>query len=409
MRNPELLAPAGNWEKLEVAIRYGADAVYLAGEHFNLRQLGANFSLAQMQQAICMAHGAGVKVYVACNSFARTHELQAIERFLIELGRMRVDGVIIADPGVIMAARQLIPDIPIHLSTQANTTNAHSARFWASAGVKRINAARELSLPEIRQLADARAVEVEAFVHGAMCMAYSGRCLLSHFLTGRDSNRGHCSHPCRWRYQVVEQKRPGQYLPISQDNRGAHIFYSRDLCMIEHIRELMDAGVCALKIEGRMKGIHYLALTIKAYRAAIDAACDDLPPPPHAIELTESLNSRGYTTGFYFGLPADNAINPSPTHQISRRFLGKIIDTRPDSSQVLLQVRNPFACHDTVQVISPGNHPAATDRIVAIAHMDGRRVEQAHPGMEMRVELAHRRHQKLDLICQPCGDTLSEK
>jgi len=267
----ELLAPAGNFEKLEIAIHFGADAVYLAGKDFSLRNFSGNFTMDEMNEAIAFAHKNKVKVYVACNIFPRNHEQKAITDFLVSLGDMHPDAVIISDPGIIAVAKERIPHIPIHLSTQANTTNYQAARFWETQDVKRVNVARELTLPEIQSIAEQTTLEVEAFVHGAMCMAYSGRCLMSSFMAQRDSNRGMCCHPCRFQYAVVEAKRPGQYYELSEDTRGTYIFNSRDLCMIEHIPDMVASGISSLKIEGRMKGINYLASVVKIYREALDA------------------------------------------------------------------------------------------------------------------------------------------
>jgi len=267
----ELLAPAGNFEKLEIAIHYGADAVYLAGKTFSLRSFSENFTFDKLQQAVKFAQRQGVKAYVTCNIYPRNHEQKALAEYLNILGDIGPDAVIVTDPGALMMASKIIPHISLHLSTQANTTNYQSALFWQRLGIKRINVARELSLTEINEMAQRCDLEVEAFVHGAMCISYSGRCLLSNFMVNRDSNHGECAHPCRWKYAVVEEHRPGQYLPIEEDHRGSYIFNSKDLCMIEHIPEMVESGVASLKIEGRMKGIHYLASTVKTYREAIDA------------------------------------------------------------------------------------------------------------------------------------------
>ncbi|MGD8445919.1 MAG: peptidase U32 family protein, partial [Desulfobacterales bacterium] len=266
----ELLAPAGNFEKLEIAIHYGADAVYLGGKDFSLRNFSGNFSLEEIKQAVTYAHDRAVKVYAAVNVYARNDQHQQIAAYLRKLGAISLDGVIVADPGVFMTARELMPHIPLHLSTQANSTNYKTVAFWERLGIQRINLARELTLAEIKAIAEKAQIEIEAFVHGAMCIAYSGRCLLSSFMANRHSNRGMCTHPCRWKYALVEETRPGQYMPVAEDDRGTYIFNSKDLCMIEHIPAMIDAGVAALKIEGRMKGINYLASVLKVYREAID-------------------------------------------------------------------------------------------------------------------------------------------
>ncbi|MBW2620417.1 MAG: U32 family peptidase, partial [Deltaproteobacteria bacterium] len=267
----ELLAPAGNFEKLKIAIHYGANAVYLAGKEFSLRNFSENFTVDELQQAVNFARGQAVKIYVACNIYPRNNDQKAIAEYLNILEEIGPDALIVADPGIFSLASKIIPQLPIHLSTQANTTNYKSALFWQQLGVKRINVARELSLNEIREIVKNCAVEIEAFIHGSMCISYSGRCLLSSFMSNRDSNQGLCSQPCRWKYSIVEELRPGQYMPIAEDDQGSYIFNSKDLCMIEHIPAIVESGIVSLKIEGRMRGINYLASTVKVYREAIDA------------------------------------------------------------------------------------------------------------------------------------------
>lgn len=305
-RRIELLAPAGSFEKLEIAIHYGADAVYLAGKDFSLRNFSGNFSAIDMTRAIQLAHANGVRVYVACNIYPRNSEIPAIADFLAGLKDIQPDAVIIADAGIFMQAREIIPNIPVHISTQANTTSFQSALFWKSLGAGRIISARELSLEEIREMSRQTGMEIEAFVHGAMCISYSGRCLLSSFMAKRDANRGMCTHPCRWNYAVVEETRPGQYMPIVEDERGTYLFNSRDLCMIDHLPAMIDAGITSLKIEGRMKGINYLASVVKVYREALDACLSDIKAyqvrDDWRYEL-DSISHRPYGTGFYLNDP----------------------------------------------------------------------------------------------------------
>src|SRR5210317_748326 len=302
----ELLAPAGNFEKLEIAIHYGADAVYLGGQDFSLRNFSGNFSLEEIWQAVAYAHDRGVKVYVTVNVYARNEEQPLIAEYLEKLGAIGADGLILADPGVILTARELIPHIPLHLSTQANTTNYKTVEFWQQLDIRRVNVARELTLAEIKSITEQSHIEIEAFVHGAMCIAYSGRCLLSSFMANRHSNRGMCAHPCRWKYALVEELRDGEYMPIAEDDRGTYIFNSKDLCMIEHIPAMIDSGVSALKIEGRMKGINYLATVVKVYREAIDQYYQDpmgyAVQPAWLVELTR-IDHRGFCSGFYFDDP----------------------------------------------------------------------------------------------------------
>ncbi len=314
---PELLAPAGNFEKLEIAIHYGADAVYLSGKDFSLRNFSQNFTHKELFDAVLFAHNHKVKVYLACNIFLRNHEQKDLKSFLTKIDKIAPDAVIISDPGIIMLAKEIIPDIDIHLSTQANTTNLQAAKFWHSLGVKRINLSRELSIDEIKEITAGSKIEIETFIHGAMCVSYSGRCLLSSFLSKRSSNSGLCSHPCRWKYSVVEELRPGKYHSLMEDNKGSYIFNSKDLCMIRHIPELINANISSLKIEGRMKGINYLAAVVKTYRNAIDKYIEDPDAykmdPDWFAELDQVFH-REYCTGFYFNKPDELLPNYNNIH-----------------------------------------------------------------------------------------------
>jgi len=353
----ELLAPAGNFEKLEIAIHYGADAVYLGGKDFSLRNFSGNFRLEEIKQAIVYAHDRGVRVYVTVNIFARNDEQPYIAAYLEKLGALEPDGVIVADPGVFLTAREFMPQIRLHLSTQANSTNYKTVEFWGQQGVSRVNLARELTLAEIKAIGEQAQIEIEAFVHGAMCIAYSGRCLLSSFMANRHSNRGMCAHPCRWKYALVEELRPGQYMPIAEDDRGTYIFNSKDLCMIEHIPAMIESGVSALKIEGRMKGINYLASVVKVYREAIDLYFQD--PKGYAVQpewLAElaRIDRRGYCSGFYF----DDPQQTSPDFDFNmgtetHRFIGKVL-TAHDDGHTLMEVRNQCRVGDPVEILSPG-------------------------------------------------------
>ncbi|UUM12952.1 U32 family peptidase [Proteiniclasticum sp. QWL-01] len=303
---PELLAPAGSLSKLKVAIDYGADAVYLGGNRLNLRAFADNFSDAEMQEGIEYAHSRGRKVYMTLNVFPHNEDLEGLEDYLRSVRDLGIDALIVSDPGIIMTCREVIPEMELHLSTQANNVNYRSAMFWHQNGVKRIVLARELTLEEIRDLI-ARTpdtLEIEAFVHGSMCMAYSGRCLLSSYMVGRDANRGECAQPCRYKYYLVEEKRLDQPMEILEDERGTYIMNSKDLCMIQHIPELMESGIVSFKIEGRMKSEYYVAAIVKAYRAAMDAYLADPANyryDPKWMELLEKVSHRKYHTGFYFG------------------------------------------------------------------------------------------------------------
>lgn len=390
--NLELLAPAGNPEKLDIAIHYGADAVYLGGKGFSLRHNAGNFSLEEMELAVGFARERGVRVYVTCNIFPRTEELGRLRTYLEELGKIGPDGLIVADPGVFALARETVPEIPIHVSTQANVTHLEAARFWRGIGARRVNVARELSLTEIREIAEGCDVEVEAFVHGAMCMAYSGRCLLSSAMAGRDGNRGDCCQPCRSRYAIVDERRPGHYFPIREDDRGGYILSSRDLCMIGHIPEMAAAGIRAFKIEGRAKSIHYLATVVNVYRQALDAFQADpenysvLPEWRSELEL---VGQRGYTTGFYLGDPdalGPQDYPPEPKAEGTEpRFAGKVLGMTEDG-WVRVQVRNQIRVGNEIQVIRAGKLPKRT-RIEEIRDSKGLERTVGQPGEVLAVRI----------------------
>ncbi len=310
LQKPELLAPAGDLEKLKMAIIYGADAVYLGGEQFGLRKASKNFTIDEIKEGIDFAHNRGKKIYVTMNIVPHNKDLEGLEEYAMELYRLNVDGVIVSDPGVFSIINRTVPNLPIHLSTQASVTNYETIMFWYNLGVRRIVLARELSFKEIKEITDKvpKDLEIETFVHGAMCISYSGRCLLSNYMTGRDANMGDCAHPCRWKYNLVEEKRPGEYFPIFEDEKGTFIFNSKDLAMIEYIPELVNAGVKSFKIEGRVKSSYYVATVIRSYRRAIDEYFKD---PQNYIFREEWINEikkashRDFTTGFYFNKPTD--------------------------------------------------------------------------------------------------------
>ena len=395
----ELLAPAGDFEKLEIAVHFGADAVYLAGKRFSLRNFSGNFSDDDLFQAVDYAHTRNTKVYVACNAFIRNHQTAEVADFLLTIRQAKPDGIIIADPGVLHLARRHIPDIPIHLSTQANTTNAQAAMFWRNFNVTRINAARELPLNEIKSIRKSTDMEVEAFGHGAMCIAYSGRCLLSSYLAGRDGNQGMCAHPCRWRYAVVEETRPQQPMPIAEDETGAYIFSSKDLCMIDHIPDMVKAGICAFKIEGRMKGIHYLATVVNTYRKAIDAYYDNPDRYDVKAEWQKELaliNHRGYCTGFYFGDPGQTLPSYEKSHTFDRHlFVGKILAPADDRYH-LVEVRNKITSEDFVAVLSPSG-PVSEDRILEMKNQDNDPLTVSQPGQKVIIRFL-KAYQKNDII-----------
>jgi U32 family peptidase len=392
MDKVELLAPAGNFEKLEIALHYGADAVYLAGKDFSLRNFSGNFTLDEMKAAINLAHGQNAKVYVALNIYARPRDLTPISQYIQTLEGLRPDGLIVADPAVISMAQRLAPGIPIHLSTQANTTNPEAVRFWQDHGVRRINAARELCLEEIRLLSENTntPVEIEAFVHGAMCISYSGRCLLSNYMAGRPRNQGMCCQPCRFNYSVMEETRPGQHFPIVEDERGTYIFNAKDLCMLAHLPQMIDANIRALKIEGRMKGIHYVATAVKTYRQAIDAYYADpqhFCVAPHWMQELNKITSRGYGTGFYLEMPSRSSHNYAPPAPPTFALAAKVLSSA-GRHRAHVEVRNQIRRHDSLEIIKPGG-PAIADRITHLMDVEGRPIELAQPGSRVTVSLSN--------------------
>ena len=359
MKKPELLLPAGNLETLKTAVIYGADAVYIGGEAFSLRAKADNFDREAMTEALAFAHGHGAKVYVTVNIFAHNKDIREAESYLRELGEIGPDALIISDPGLFRMARRILPDMDIHISTQMNTTNYESFRFWQELGAKRVVNARELSLAELKEIRQqiGDGMEMEAFVHGAMCISYSGRCLLSSYMTGRSANLGACTHPCRWNYAVVEEKRPGEYFPVEEDERGTYIFNSKDLCMIGHVPELVDAGIDSWKVEGRMKTQLYVAAVGRAYRKAID---DYFTDPglyeknlPFYREEIAKCTYRDFTTGFYFGKPNEEAqIYDSNTYIRNYTFLGSVTELYPDGS-FRIEQKNKFCTGDEIEILKP--------------------------------------------------------
>lgn len=356
----ELLAPAGDLEKLKIAIVYGADAVYFGGELFSLRAAAGNLTVEEIEEGTEFAHERGKRVYMTINVFAHNQDINMLTSYLERIKHIPIDGFIVSDPGVIYTIRQVMPEAEIHLSTQANTTNYASASFWHSMGVKRIVTARELSFNEIRELREKtpETMEIESFVHGAMCISYSGRCLLSNFMTHRDANRGACSHPCRWSYSLVEQKRPGEYIPVEEDERGTYFFNSKDLCMIKHIPEIIESGIDSLKIEGRMKSIFYVAVTVGAYRKAIDKYYEDPEnyefDPEWYEELTK-VSHRDFTTGFYFDKPTDEDQNyDSSSYVKDYVFLGLVKHYDKETGYAVVEQRNKLVVGDEVEIFGPG-------------------------------------------------------
>ena len=357
---PELLAPAGDLEKLKIACAYGADAVYFGGTSFSLRAGAGNLSLEEMEEGIRHAHALGVRCYLTVNIYPHNEDLAELESYLTSLKGLALDGILVSDPGALMMIRRILPEVELHLSTQANLTNYLTAKFWYDQGVRRVVTARELSIEEIRELRKnvPEDMEVEAFVHGAMCISYSGRCLLSNYMVGRDANRGECAHPCRWQYALMEQQRPGEYFPIEEDGRGTYIMNSKDLCMIEHLPDLLDAGVTSLKIEGRMKSIYYLAVVVGAYRKALDNVLLGRLFDESVLEELGKASHREFTTGFYYGKPGEDAQNYGTSAYIrDYSFTGLVKGYEEDTGFALVEQRNKMVLGDDIEVMGPDMEP----------------------------------------------------
>ncbi len=356
---PELLMPAGSLEVLKTAVIFGADAVYIGGEMFSLRAKSHNFTIEEMKEGIAFAHGHGCKVYVTANITAHHDDLPGIRSYFKELKEVKPDALIISDPGVFLLAQEICPEIEIHISTQANNVNYMTYRFWHNLGAKRVVSARELSLKEIRELREniPETLEIETFVHGAMCISYSGRCLLSNYFTGRDANLGACTHPCRWKYYIMEENRPGEYLPVEENERGTYIFNSKDLCMIEHIPDIAEAGIDSLKVEGRMKTALYVATVARAYRRALDDfyESEELYEKnlPYYREEVGKCTNRKFTTGFFYGKPSKEAqIYDSNTYVTEYTYLGIVEEAKEDGSVMITQ-RNKFSVGEEIEVMKP--------------------------------------------------------
>ena len=393
MRNTELLVPAGSLDVLKTAVVYGADAVYIGGEAFGLRAKAHNFSLEDMREGVEFAHSRGVKVYVTANILAHNDDLEGVEQYFEELKSVKPDALIISDPGVFTIAKRVLPDMELHVSTQANNTNYGTYLFWYQQGAKRVVSARELSLKEIKEIR-ARIpedMEIESFMHGAMCISYSGRCLLSNFFTGRDANQGACTHPCRWKYSIVEETRPGEYMPVYENERGTYIFNSKDLCMIEHIPELIDAGIDSFKIEGRMKTALYVATVARTYRKAIDDFKKDPETYRQNMEwYKEEIGKctyREFTTGFYFGKPgADAQIYDNNTYVKNFTYLGTVenVDERGFAK---IEQKNKFSVGEMIEIMKPDGRNLQVE-VKGIYDAEGQAQESApHPKQELYIDL----------------------
>ena len=394
MKHPELLIPASSLEVLKTAVMFGADAVYIGGEAFGLRAKAKNFSMEEIREGIAFAHAHDVKVYITANILAHNGDLSGVRAYFEELKEIKPDALIISDPGVFMIAREVCPEIDIHISTQANNTNYGTYQFWHQLGARRVVTARELSMAELKEIREKAPadLEMETFIHGAMCISYSGRCLLSNYFTGRDANRGACTHPCRWKYAIVEETRPGEYMPVYENERGTYIFNSKDLCMIEHIPELIDSGIDSFKIEGRMKTALYVATVARTYRKAID---DYLESPElyrknmdWYLDQISNCTYRQFTTGFFFGKPDESAqIYDNNTYVKEYTYLGIIGECTADGLYRIEQ-RNKFSVGEQIEIMKPDgrNIPAVVRRIV---DEEGQEMQSApHPKQVLYIELA---------------------
>lgn len=355
-KRPELLAPAGTMEKLHMALAYGADAAYLGGTQFGLRAFGGNFTNEEIRAAVQMAHRAGKKIYVTVNVFPHNNDLVSLPDYLRFLVEVQADAVLVADLGVFMLVREAAPTLPVHISTQANNVNWRTVRAWQELGAERVVLARELTREEIREIRQHTDVDLELFVHGAMCISYSGRCLLSSYFTGRDANRGSCAQSCRWKYALVEEARPGEYYPIAEDERGTYIMNSKDLCLLPYLDEVVDVGIDSLKIEGRMKSVHYVASVVKAYRMALDACLSDVPyeVQPEWLEELEKVSHRAYTTGFFFGkTTAADQIYGSSSYEQSSDFVGLVRSYDEATQLATVEQRNHMKLGQEIEVFQP--------------------------------------------------------
>ena len=393
MRKTELLIPASSLEVLKIAVMFGADAVYIGGEAFGLRAKAKNFSPDEMKEGIEFAHEHGVKVYVTANILAPNYDLDGARAYFKELKEMKPDGLIIADPGMFTLAKEICPEIDVHISTQANNTNYETYRFWEKLGATRVVSARELSIKEIKEIREhiSDKMEIETFVHGAMCISYSGRCLLSNYFTGRDANQGACTHPCRWKYAVVEESRPGEYLPVYENERGTYIFNSKDLCMIEHIPDLIDAGIDSLKIEGRMKTALYVATVARTYRKALDDFAESPEKyqenMPWYLDQISNCTYRQFTTGFFYGKPTEETqIYDSNTYVKEYTYLG-IVGERNEQGWYKTEQRNKFSVGEMIEVMKPdGRNVEVT--VKAIYDEDGNAMDSCpHPKQTLYIDL----------------------
>ena len=393
MKKPELLVPASSLEVLKTAVRYGADAVYIGGEVFGLRAKAKNFSLEEMKEGVEFAHRYNVKVYVTANILAHNSDIEPVKAYFNDLKKVKPDALIIADPAIFTIAKEMLPDMELHISTQANNTNYGTYNFWHSLGAKRVVSARELSISEIKDIRNhiPDDLEIETFVHGAMCISYSGRCLLSSFMAGRDANKGACTHPCRWKYAVVEESRPGQYMPVEENERGTYIFNSKDLCMIDHIPELVDAGIDSFKIEGRMKTALYVATVARTYRMAIDDYFENPKKYEENIPKYKTLISqcayRQYTTGFFFGKP-DETTQIYDCNVYERDYVHLGISGEPlEDGSFVIEQKNKFCVGDKIEIMKADGRDIEAN-VISITDQDGVAMESCpHPKQIITIKL----------------------
>lgn len=392
-RKVELLVPAGSLEVLKVAVDYGADAVYIGGQAYGLRAKADNFSIEEMKKAVKYAHAKNAKVYVTANIFAHNYDIEGMKAYFEQLKDTGVDAVLVSDPGIFLLAKETMPDMELHISTQANNTNYLTYNFWYNMGAKRVVTARELSLVEIKQIREhiPEDMEIESFMHGAMCISYSGRCLLSSYFTGRDANRGACTHPCRWKYHIVEETRPGEYMPVNEDDRGTYIFNSKDLCMIEHIPEMIDAGIDSFKIEGRMKTALYVATVARTYRKAIDDYMESPELYRSNMEYYKSeiakCTYRQFTTGFYFGkTDQDSQIYDNNTYIKNCTYIGNVQEVTEDGL-VAFEQKNKFSVGEEIECMNFDG----TNTVCRVEKIYNDRMEPMesapHPKMQLYVKL----------------------
>jgi putative protease len=388
VRKVELLSPAGSLDKLKVAYKFGADAVYLGGKAFNLRSRSSNFAMDELTEAVDFAHSIGKKVYVALNILAHDKEIKALPNFIKHLEKSKVDAVIVADLGILDLVTE-VSNLPIHISTQASSTNWRAVKMYQKMGAKRVVLAREVSIAEMKKIKDqVPEMELEVFVHGSMCMTYSGRCNLSSYFAERDGNRGACANTCRWKYSVVEERRPGEYFPVYEDETGTYMYNSKDLCTIEFLDQLLDAGVDGLKIEGRMKSLLYVATTTKVYREGLDAYLrGEFKVDPSWLHELKSYSHRGYTSGFYLGKLDKNSENLQGGYQTQYKFLGHVMDV-DDEGNHLLDVKDKLIAGSEIEVVSPQGQPLSNRINVLVNHKSGDQIEVAQPNMTVKAKFA---------------------